>query len=164
MSTNDDDAPGVRKTRKSRISPEKRSDVLLMLGLGYTVQAVADAFDLQWHTVAALRDSPEGQDYLTKARQERHAQIRRRAETTLQIALDNAHLAMNTLCDLMQNSLVDAVRRACANDLLGYCAVNAVEVKPGIILEAEKLSTLPLETLKHLKLARETLRGMSTTK
>lgn len=151
--------PGGQK-RKGRPLPEaRRVEALNLLAEGHTVTAVAAQVKVKRDTVAAWRDSPEGQKVLDDARQKRAEALKGAAAKARAVLDDAAVRASQVLVDALGASAPN-VRVRAAREILGRVGVPTLtESRVTVNDDGADLSRLSLEELRTLDELNRKARG-----
>ena len=136
-----------------------RQKALAMLAEGHTVAATAVAVKAKPHTVAAWRDSPEGQRVLDAAREKRVAALEGAATKARRIFEEAAARAAMVLVDQLDASAPNVKVRA-AREILGRVGVPTLtESRVTVADDGLDLSRLSLEQLQQLDELNRLARG-----
>lgn len=160
MSDTNRQQPAPAKKKGGRPAPEAlRVRALAMLAEGNTVAAAAAAVKVKPHTVAAWRDSPEGQKLLADAREKRAAEMAGAAKKARAVLDEAAVQAAQVLADGLFAKAPN-VRIRAAREILGRVGVPTLtESRVTVNDDGADLSRLSLEELKTLDELNRKARG-----
>lgn len=146
--------------KKGRPLPDAvREKALALLAEGQTLAAVAEQVKVRAKTVAAWRDSPEGQRVLDDAREKRAAALESAASKARRILEEAAARAAMVLVDQLDASAPNVKVRA-AREILGRVGVPTLtESRVTVADDGLDLSRLSLEELQQLDALNRRARG-----
>lgn len=151
--------PGGQKRRGRPLPDAVREKALALLAEGQTVVAVAAAVKVKRDTVAAWRDSPEGQRVLDDAREKRAAALESAASKARRILEEAAARAAMVLVDQLDASAPNVKVRA-AREILGRVGVPTLtESRVTVADDGLDLTRLSLEELQQLDALNRRARG-----
>lgn len=149
----------TRKSKGRVVPAAVREKAMALLAEGWTARAVAEQVKVNPHTVAAWRDSPEGQKVLDEARAARAEALREAATRARRVLEDAALRAAQVLVDQLDASAPNVKVRA-AREILGRVGVPTLtESRVTVAAPEGDLSRLTDDELRTLDELERKARG-----